>query len=976
LEEGEKKDRKKEKKKGTPKTSSMASFSNLESQIDEVTKQIKEVERQIVEVEEKLKEANEKADQATDEKVQARWDKRAEALQRKEEALRKDKEALRKDKEALQKDKEALRSIELLSLEERLQKRVVISPPERTKQESRSETITGNRCFYFRFLSLLLPTFLTSLELFEALIEENQRICVEITDKKVQLKRNPTSGINKILRDELKKLEQKHESTRDEIRKRKTEIETSNPDYFRSRRGHLSEINGGRSNNLIVAELMLEERALDPRTPALSGILHFDSGPGFLDSVLKRQLGDGEEEMWKEAKEIISKFEEESRRASDSLEVVREIRAFVQQIRQQTEAEMVVALNEKVATLYGRLYQGDRKKEVRRQRNELYALRVLIDFLDFYSMSSDNQLLRSDNTERWTDSNAIVPWLDRCLKSIPSTKLDRGEKMNLASQERKSEQGAGAGTGKRTDMCLGTTHLIPNVELFVVESAASSSDQQKVIDDTYKLLRELKDMRDRIHRHYDISQDFKLYGVRTIGLEVHFYLFDKTFVDASRAVRIASVRLPNNVLEIDALLNAIGVALAIRDRIKNTMIRPDSKREQQAPREGPPTSRSEKDSSYEGDFQKKDKDQRGKGQAKEGSLGGGKGGVGGRKRLNDVEDRFVITEPTEESNGVSTVSFGKRLSDGSPVAIKRFHITSGKQSRRELRALTIAQQAKIPFVVELLAAFRPTSPEEWIRTELTVVMPRLEPLSLDGLRLSEIAKIMRELCTALKALHRFGVIHMDIKPTNLMMDPRSKQLRLIDFDLSITDCPGSFFLRSSGTKVRRLGPQNFASIPSLIHFLFFCFSFKGYIAPEVQQGGAVTSKADVFSAGMVLLRMLTFHLCASFQEATSLLSKWDSGRPKSVIVELEKRIYLDRSSDGSLASACFLVTEMILPDPEVRLSATEALVHLQQTDNDVDRVLKPKRNGQPTMTTTQLPFASKPTFPHIERLDTEKENLC
>ena len=106
------------------------------------------------------------------------------------------------------------------------------------------------------------------------------------------------------------------------------------------------------------------------------------------------------------------------------------------------------------------------------------------------------------------------------------------------------------------------------------------------------------------------------------------------------------------------------------------------------------------------------------------------GGAGGRKRL---DQSFVVTEPMEEdSNRISTVSYGKRISNGAPVAIKRFHLGSGKRPRRELRVLTIAKQAKIPFVVELLAAFRPTDSMEWIRTKLTLVMPRLEPLPLES----------------------------------------------------------------------------------------------------------------------------------------------------------------------------------------------------------------------------------------------------
>ena len=134
----------------------------------------------------------------------------------------------------------------------------------------------------------------------------------------VELKRNPSSGIKKLLQDDLKRLEEEQKGLKEKIKRRKEEIETSQPEYFQSRRGHLSEINGGKSNNLIISELMLgedsKEPPLDPRTPALSGILHFDNGPGFLDSVLKKQLGDGVDNMREKATKIVSEFQQESKR--------------------------------------------------------------------------------------------------------------------------------------------------------------------------------------------------------------------------------------------------------------------------------------------------------------------------------------------------------------------------------------------------------------------------------------------------------------------------------------------------------------------------------------------------------------------------------------------------------------------------------------------------------------------------------------
>jgi len=234
------------------------------------------------------------------------------------------------------------------------------------------------------------------------------------------------------------------------------------------------------------------------------------------------------------------------------------------------------------------------------------------------------------------------------------------------------------------------------------------------------------------------------------------------------------------------------------------MIQLERKHDQTISPEEPATSCSRKDSFLGGDDGGEGKGGSSKNsKTKKGSDGSNNKGSGGRRK---ALNQFVILESLEEShwNETSSISFGERRSDGAPVAFKSFRRGfSGNRHRREIKALTIAKQARIPFVVDLLAAFEPDDALEWLRTEFVLVMPRLEPLPLDNLELEEIANVMRELCTALKGLHRFGVIHMDIKPTNLMRDPISKQLRLIDFDLSLISCPGTFFTRTSGTKVTK-----------------------------------------------------------------------------------------------------------------------------------------------------------------------------
>lgn len=112
--------------------------------------------------------------------------------------------------------------------------------------------------------------------------------------------------------------------------------------------------------------------------------------------------------------------------------------------------------------------------------------------------------------------------------------------------------------------------------------------------------------------------------------------------------------------------------------------------------------------------------------------------------------------------------------------------------------------------------------------------------------------------------------------------------------------------------------------------------------------------------------MLAFHLCDSFKEAADLLWKWDYGRTRSAIVELQRKLFSGGSSlvSGDMANACKLVRSMTLEDPEERSSANETLSHpfLSGVLKEVTR--------QPT---TQSTFPHKSL--HVSDHETEKENV-
>lgn len=92
----------------------------------------------------------------------------------------------------------------------------------------------------------------------------------------------------------------------------------------------------------------------------------------------------------------------------------------------------------------------------------------------------------------------------------------------------------------------------------------------------------------------------------------------------------------------------------------------------------------------------------------------------------------------------------------------------------------------------------------------------LPPLSRD-----DAVEMGRQLCSAIRYLHRQGWLHLDLKPDNLIAD--AGRLKVID--LSIAQRPGRI---KAGTGTRR------------------------WMAPEQEHGGFVSTATDVWGIGAVL----------------------------------------------------------------------------------------------------------------------------
>ncbi|MFO0841984.1 MAG: serine/threonine-protein kinase [Gemmataceae bacterium] len=109
-------------------------------------------------------------------------------------------------------------------------------------------------------------------------------------------------------------------------------------------------------------------------------------------------------------------------------------------------------------------------------------------------------------------------------------------------------------------------------------------------------------------------------------------------------------------------------------------------------------------------------------------------------------------------------------------------------------------------------------------------------------QLPTVVQVARDLFRGLAAVHEKGLVHRDIKPSNLWLESRGGRVKLFDFGLT---------RQVNGRRPRR---RSIIGTP-------------GYMSPEQARGEPVDPRADLFSAGVVLYRMLAGH--SPFQRDTN-----------------------------------------------------------------------------------------------------------
>ena len=153
--------------------------------------------------------------------------------------------------------------------------------------------------------------------------------------------------------------------------------------------------------------------------------------------------------------------------------------------------------------------------------------------------------------------------------------------------------------------------------------------------------------------------------------------------------------------------------------------------------------------------------------------------IGGRYRLQSVLGR----------GGFGTVFCALQAPLDRPVALKVCHASTDdpKALRRFEREARIIAKLRSPHTVRLYDFGLTDANHPYFAMEFISGRSVAEELTLGPLRPTRTAQILSEVCESLAEAHAVGILHLDLKPANIMVESisgRGEMTRVLDFGIA------------------------------------------------------------------------------------------------------------------------------------------------------------------------------------------------
>ncbi|MBB6629413.1 serine/threonine protein kinase [Nocardioides sp. KIGAM211] len=187
--------------------------------------------------------------------------------------------------------------------------------------------------------------------------------------------------------------------------------------------------------------------------------------------------------------------------------------------------------------------------------------------------------------------------------------------------------------------------------------------------------------------------------------------------------------------------------------------------------------------------------------------------------------------------GMGAVWLGQDEVLGREVALKRIGMMPGGSEpdlERAEREARLAARLNHPHVVAVFDLVLEDD-QQWLVMEYVEGVTLSELVKRDGaLSPDEASPLVAQAADALAAAHAAGIVHRDVKPSNILVTPRG-QVKLSDFGIARAEADAS--LTQTGLVT----------------------GSPAYLAPEVASGQSATDASDVWSLGATLFHALAGH---------------------------------------------------------------------------------------------------------------------
>jgi Serine/threonine protein kinase len=297
------------------------------------------------------------------------------------------------------------------------------------------------------------------------------------------------------------------------------------------------------------------------------------------------------------------------------------------------------------------------------------------------------------------------------------------------------------------------------------------------------------------------------------------------------------------------------------------------------------------------------------------------------------KDRYKVTEEIG-SGGMSRVYKAKDLKIGETVAVKVLHqhLLNESSSKRKKPEKRFEQEFKATMALghqNIVRVFDYGFTKEQLPF---IVMEYLNGRSLeqllrdDGrLKQSQFLTVFYQTCSALSHAHVRGVIHRDVKPSNIMLvktEQNVELVKLLDFGIAKVEPQGE----DTQQKLTQTGDV---------------FGSPYYMSPEQCKGGILDARSDIYSLGCVMYQALIGKRPFEGDNAYKTIYMHVNVQPPP-FAAVRMDIPIAQSMEA-------VVMKCLEKEPHMRYQTVQALsLDLQkaaQEDNRTDYVTKQTKSG-------------------------------